>query len=224
MPDQSESARVFYDRISGAYDALSDASEHTYRERGLELLAVKAGETVLEIGFGTGHSLVALAQSVGDTRRVVGIDVSEGMRKVAHERLEKQGLEERVDLRVQPAPPLPGDDGAYDAVFLSFTFELFEPDVRKALLGEIRRVLAPGGRLGVVSMASVPEGERESVLERTYRWMHQHFPHIVDCQPIPAEQILDAADFELTEVERKDMFTMPVAMIVATPRRSPRTS
>lgn len=218
MPDQSDSARVFYDRISGAYDALSDASEHTYRERGLELLAVREGETVLEIGYGTGHSLAALAQSVGASGRVVGVDVSEGMRDVALKRLAGKELADRVDLRVQPAPPLPGEDGAFDAVSLSFTFELFEPDVREALLAEIRRVLTSGGRLGVVSMAAVPSGERESVLEKTYRWMHQHFPHIVDCQPIPLEEILEKADFELVEVERKDMFTMPVAMTVATPR------
>lgn len=218
MPDQSDSARVFYDRISGAYDALSDASEHTYRERGLELLAVKPGETVLEVGFGTGHALVALAQSVGARGMVLGVDVSQGMRDVALRRVEGEGLADRVGLFVQPVPPIPADDASIDAVFLSFTFELFEPDVREALLREIRRVLAPGGRLGVVSMATVPEGERESVLERTYRWMHQHFPHIVDCQPIALEQILDAADFELTRAERKDMFTMPVAMIVAKPR------
>ena len=218
MPDQSDSARVFYDRISGAYDALSDASEHTYRERGLELLAVQEGESVLEIGYGTGHSLAALAQSVGASGRVVGVDVSEGMRDVALRRLQGKELADGVDLRVQPAPPLPGGDDSFDAVSLSFTFELFEPDVREALLGEIRRVLAPGGRLGVVSMATVPEGERESVLEKTYRWMHQHFPHIVDCQPIALEEILEQAGFDLLRAERKDMFTMPVAMAVAAPR------
>ena len=57
--------RSFYDRLSRYYDALSDASEHSFRERGLALLDLKSGESVLEIGFGTGHALVDMKRAVG---------------------------------------------------------------------------------------------------------------------------------------------------------------
>ncbi len=46
-------------------------------------------------------------------------------------------------------------------------------------------------------------------------WMHKHFPHIVDCQPIPLERLVEQAGFEITEQERIELFTMPVAIVVA---------
>ena len=98
---------------------------------------------------------------------------------------------------------------------MSFTLELFPLDSIPEVLAECRRVLKPGGRLGVVSMATVADGERESLLEKTYVWMHHHFPHIVDCQPIPAERMIQDAGFQLVQQQRIDLFTMPVAVVVA---------
>ena len=60
----SQNNSQFYDRISHAYDALSDASEHEAREAGERALAVQPGEQVLEIGYGTGHALADLARAV----------------------------------------------------------------------------------------------------------------------------------------------------------------
>ena len=90
-------------------------------------------------------------------------------------------------------------------------------DTIPALLTECRRVLKPTGRLGVTSMATVESGDKKSVLEKTYIWMHTHFPHIVDCQPIPLEDLVQKAGFKLLQQERIDLFTMPVAIVVAQP-------
>ena len=214
-----ESTKRFYDRISGAYDVLSDASEHRLRERGLEVLAVGEGESVLEIGFGTGHTIVELARSAGSTGRVEGVDLSEGMKRQTRLRLERElpvGVD-RVGLRVERVPPLPWADATFHAVTLSFTLELFPDDEMRELLAEIRRVLRPEGRLGVVSMAVPGPGERESLVERTYVWMHRHFPHIVDCRPIEAEQVVEEAGFEVVATERDTIWTMPVAILVGRP-------
>ena len=205
----------FYNRISQAYDLLADPGEHRARELGLQQLEVQPGESVLEIGYGTGHSLVALAKSVGESGRVVGVDISSGMRDVSRERLVSAGLDQRVDLRVESVPPLSLPDDSMDVVAMSFTLELFPLDSIPEVLAECRRVLKPEGRLGVVSMATVADGERESLLEKTYIWMHQHFPHIVDCQPIPAERMIQDAGFQLVQQQRIDLFTMPVAIVVA---------
>ena len=209
--------KQFYDRISHAYDMIADGGEHKARERGLELLNVQPGESVLEIGYGTGHSLLALAQAVGESGKVAGIDISSGMRDVSQERIAETGLQERVDLRVGAVPPMPFDDQSFDAINMSFTLELFPLDTIPLVLDECRRLLKPGGRVGIVSMATVEEADQESVLERTYIWMHTHFPHIVDCQPISLEKYLEQADFRLAEHERVDLFTMPVAIVVAQP-------
>jgi ubiquinone/menaquinone biosynthesis C-methylase UbiE len=206
--------KSFYDRIAKAYDLLSDSSEHTYRERGLTLLTVRPGERALEIGFGTGHSLVWLAQAVGPTGKVSGVDISDGMCEVATRRAAEAGVADRIDLHVAPAPPLNWPDGTFDLVNLSFTLELFPLDVIPKVLAEIRRVLKPGGRMGTVSMAKVAPGEKTSTLEWTYQWSHRNFPHIVDCQPIDAEGLIRAAGFKILASERLLMWTMPVAAVV----------
>jgi hypothetical protein len=89
-------------------------------------------------------------------------------------------------------------------------------DVIPTVLAECKRVLKSGGRLAVASMATVADGDEESVLEHTYIWMHTHFPHIVDCQPIPLENLVADAGFMIVKQERIDLFTMPVAIVVAT--------
>lgn len=63
-------------------------AEKKPREFGLHKLRTSKGEKALEIGFGTGRDLLALARSVGSSGRVYGIDLSQGMLDVARERLE----------------------------------------------------------------------------------------------------------------------------------------
>jgi len=205
----------FYDRISSAYDALADSNEHKAREAGLAALAIQPGETVLEIGFGTGHSLIQLAEANGPDGKVIGVDISEGMKKVAGDRVAEAGLQDRIELHVSAVPPIPLEDDSVDAVSMSMTLELFPLEVIPQVLTEVKRVLKPGGRLGVVCMATVKEGDQASSLEKTYIWMHHHFPHIVDCQPIPAEELIEQSGLKITHQERLEIWTMPVAAVVA---------
>ncbi len=206
----------FYDRISHVYDLIADGGEHEARERGLSVLNVKSGESVLEVGYGTGHSIVALSNAVGVHGRVTGIDISPGMQKVAQKRVTEADLQAHVELLVGDVPPISVDDNSQDVVTTSFTLELFPLETIPTVLQEIRRVLKLSGRFGLVSMATVTVSEPESVMEKTYKWMHTHFPHIVDCQPINAEQLVKDAGFKIVHSERYDLFTMPVAILVAT--------
>lgn len=217
MSDKTpETNQSFYDRISHAYDLISDAGEHKARERGEQALNVQPGEKVLELGFGTGNSVIDLIEAAGESGHVWGIDVSPGMLKVASKKIASKGFEDRVDLCVGDARKLPYGDDQFDAVFTSFTLELFPLDDIPAVLSEVARVLKPGGRLGVVSMATVKEGERASELEKTYIWMHQHFPHIVDCQPIDVVRLVSEAGLKIEDEIEMAIWTMPVRSVVAT--------
>jgi len=214
--DRAESLRAtqrFYDRLSRAYDLLADAGEHTVRDRALALLAAAPGERVLELGFGTGHGLEALARAVGEDGAVVGIDLSSGMHEVARKRLERAGLATRVALRREAVPPIQYPDGSFDAMFMSFTLELFPAGTIPTLLAEIRRVLRAGGRLGIAAMNA--SGQQERPLERVLRFMHRHFPHIVDCQPIDVAGLLHAAGFTQIELHGLSIWSLPVAAAVA---------
>jgi len=88
---------------------------------GLRCSPCRLVKTVLEIGYGTGHSIVTLAQAVGDAGHVTGIDISPGMPQVAQKRIEENRLADRVELLVGETPPLPMDDASFDVVTLSFT-------------------------------------------------------------------------------------------------------
>ena len=57
-------------------------------------------------------------------------------------------------------------------------------------------------------------GEHPSLLENTYVWMHRHFPHIVDCQPIDAARLLEEAGFEIVERVDLQIWSMPVAAVL----------
>lgn len=212
---QARTNKDFYDHISSMYDALADSSEHAARELGEKMLNLQPGEQVIEIGFGTGNSLLHLAKAVQPNGKVVGLDVSEGMQRVAQQKVEAAGVAESVELQVGNAVALDQPDDSFDAGYLSFTLELFSEEDTPAVLSELKRVLRPGGRLAVVSMATVLEGESESVLEKTYKWMHRHFPHIVDCRPIDPAMLLQEAGLEIMEQKRMDIWTMPVAAVLA---------
>lgn len=215
MSTPTNPAKQFYDRISHVYDAIADGGEHQAREEGLKQLNVQPGETVLEIGYGTGNTVLELAKAVGPDGQILGIDISKGMQDVASKKVKEAGYRDIVSLLIGAVPPLPFDDDSFDVVTMSFTLELFPLETIPTVLSEIRRVLKPGGRLGVVSMATVADGDKASTLEKTYVWMHTHFPHIVDCQPIALEDFVKKAGFQLDKQERIDLFTMPVAIVVA---------
>lgn len=214
--EHHEANRAFYDRISASYDWLADANERSARQAGLALLDLKPAESVLEVGFGTGNEILDMANLVGPQGKVAGIDISSGMLAVAQGKVDQAAPATSIDLRVADARALPFDAGTFDAAYASFTLELFPEEDLPTVLAEIRRVLKKGGRLAAVSMAEVKDGESPSFLERTYVWMHRHFPHIVDCRPIDLPTLLDAAGFQVRKVTDMKIWTMPVAAVLAT--------
>lgn len=188
--------KALYDKISKVYDLLSEHTEEAVRETGLRMLAPRLGETVLEIGFGTGHALVWLARALGPQGKVYGIDLSDGMMTVAEDLVRSSGVAGQVVLRAGDATALPYAAESMDAVFMSFTLELFDTPEIPQVLAQCMRVLKPGGRIVVVGMSK--EGKHGLVYE-AYIWTHRHFPNFVDCRPILVSQAIAAAGFTVAE-------------------------
>jgi len=217
VPRTKEEAKRFYDWLSRFYDFITAVFERKYAEMALERLSVKEGEAVLEIGFGSGHCLRQIAQSVGNSGKAYGIDISTGMLEVTKRKLERAQLTDRAELYCGDATSLPYGDNTFDAVFMSFTLELFDtPEIAK-VLKEVKRVLKPGGKLAVASMS---KEDGESTLLRLYEWVHKKWPKYVDCRPIYVEQSLKDAGYDIESEEKVRLFGLPGAIVIAANAKS----
>lgn len=212
-----EEARVLYDRLSRWYDFIAEPAEKKLREQGLRQLDAGEGDTVLEIGCGTGWGLVALAQAVGQGGRVHGIDLSPGMIRIARSRVQKAARSGRVTLYLGDALNLPFERGSFDGVFMSFTLELFDtPDI-PLVLQECRRVLRNGGRLGVVSLSR----KEANPAVRLYEWAHARFPRCLDCRPIFVQTALQDAGLQILHAEMASVWSLPVEIVTAVEKTLP---
>ncbi len=210
--NSKESTKAYYDKIARVYDLMAEQAEEPMREAGLKKLAAAPGETMLEIGFGTGHCLVELAKAVGPEGKVYGIDLSEKMKELAAELLQKEGLADRAQLRCGDATQLPFDAQSCDGVFMSFTLELFDTPEIPQVLAQCWRVLKPGGRIVVVAVSKDgPHG----VVFNIYEWSHKHFPNLVDCRAIYVQRALEAAGFQTQDASVESMW-VPVEIVLAT--------
>lgn len=205
-----ERAKANYDRLSRWYDLVAGSSEKKYRDLGLHKLNAGVGERILEIGFGTGHCIVALATAVGPTGTVHGLDLSEGMLSIAQDRVNQTGLAGRVELQTGDAVQLPFAANSFDGVFMSFTLELFDTPEIPLVLQQCRTVLRAGGRITVVSLVKKP-----GTAVRVYEWCHEKWSTAVDCRPIYAQEALTAAGFTICDVSSLSMWGLPVEIILA---------
>ncbi|MFW6692222.1 class I SAM-dependent methyltransferase [Streptomyces sp. MAR4 CNX-425] len=69
-----------------------------YKHLALEQLALRSGDTVVDVGCGTGHNLPLLARAVGPAGRVIGVDLTDAMLEQAEKRVGEAGLGGQVSL------------------------------------------------------------------------------------------------------------------------------
>lgn len=207
-----EKAKETYDKIGKWYDFIFGWTEKKCKRIGLKKLNVGEGDIALEIGFGTGHCIIALAESVGDSGTVYGIDISERMFQITKNRVEKANLSGRVVLKRSDALNLPFDDDCFDEVFMSFTLELFDTPEIPMLIQECKRVLKNRGKLCIVSLSK--EGNHEN-MQSLYEWLHMRFPNYFDCRPIYVKKSIEYARVNILSQEIAYILGMPVEIVLA---------
>lgn len=116
-------------------------------ERMLERLRIAPGMRVLDVAAGDGDQALMAAERVGPTGFVLATDIAPDLVAFAERTARERGLTQ-LQARVMDAEHLELDDEAFDVVISRFGL-FFLPDLPRAL-SEIRRVLAPGGRVGAI--------------------------------------------------------------------------
>ncbi|HEV2301542.1 MAG TPA: class I SAM-dependent methyltransferase [Stellaceae bacterium] len=116
--------------------------------------AAVAGESVLEVGCGTGATLFALAAAVGPRGRVVGVDISEPMLSFARRRMAESGLA-NVSLVLADAQTYGFEPASFDLVVSRFGVMFFPEPV--AAFANLCRAARPGGRLAFACWAPMAE-------------------------------------------------------------------
>jgi arsenite methyltransferase len=125
--------------------------------------ALRPGETVLDIGCGSGMDLLLAARHVGPTGRAIGVDMTASMIDSARASIREAGLQ-HVEIREGDAESLPVDESSVDAVISNGVLNL-TTDKHRAF-AEIMRVLKPGGRLLLADIAvenELSEGIRNNI-------------------------------------------------------------
>lgn len=130
-----------------------------------DLLSQADGE-ILEIGFGTGLNLSYYPKQV---RKITVVDPSIGMHRKAEKRIAQSGID--VDHRLISGERLTFDDGTFDCVVSTFTLCSIE-DVSRAV-GEVYRVLRPGGRFLFLEHGLSPDPKVQKWQHRL-NWLQRH--------------------------------------------------
>ncbi len=144
-----------FDNIAPTYDQMNHLMsmhiDKVWRRRAVKQLRPFAPQEVLDIATGTGDFALLIARML-HPKRIVGIDLSEGMMEIARRKVAARGLGEVITFAKGDCTALEVADATYDAATIAFGIRNFE-EIDKAL-GELHRVLRPGGHLVILELST----------------------------------------------------------------------
>jgi ubiquinone/menaquinone biosynthesis C-methylase UbiE len=128
----------------------------------VDLAQPQRGDRVLDVACGTGIVLRTVADRVGPTGALVGVDLNPGMLKVARTVWSRGSHSAPVEWQEATADQLPFPNAWFDVTYCQLGLQFFAD--RSAALREMHRVLAPGGRLAVMVWRSIDQSPGFAVL------------------------------------------------------------
>ncbi|GAA4239297.1 bifunctional demethylmenaquinone methyltransferase/2-methoxy-6-polyprenyl-1,4-benzoquinol methylase UbiE [Postechiella marina] len=153
---KKEQVTQMFDTISGDYDGLnrviSFGIDIKWRKKVVKIVKEKQPESILDIATGTGDLAINLAET--NASKIVGLDISSGMLEIGKEKINRKGLNSKIEMVLGDSENMPFNDNTFDAITVSFGIRNFE--TLENGLKEILRVLKPGGSF-VILETSMPD-------------------------------------------------------------------
>jgi len=142
-----------FDNIAHSYDflnhSLSFGVDRIWRRAAINSLKPYNPQEILDVATGTGDFAILTAKKL-KPKKLIGIDISQGMIDVGLRKVTKEGLDKTITLRTDDCMRLSFPDNSFDAVTVAYGVRNFEN--LDCGLREMHRVLRPGGRLVIIEL------------------------------------------------------------------------
>ncbi len=150
---KKEQIALMFDNISGKYDFLNHflslGIDIQWRKKVLKIVAKAKPELILDIATGTGDLAILLSKV--NPKKIIGLDLSNGMLEVARKKVAEKKLNHLIEMIQGDSEDLPFEDNYFDVITVSFGVRNFE-NIEKGL-SEIYRALKPTGTLVVLEFS-----------------------------------------------------------------------
>lgn len=150
---KKEQVATMFNNIAPKYDflnqLLSMGIHKGWRRKAVNLLKEVNPKTILDIATGTGDFAIEAMKLNPD--KVVGVDISEGMLKIGVEKINKLGLQNKIELKLGDSENLPFADNTFDAITVGFGVRNFE-NLEKGI-NDIYRVLNKNGMVAILEFS-----------------------------------------------------------------------
>lgn len=145
---------AMFDKIAFRYDFLnrflSVGIDVSWRKKAIQQLQAVRPKYILDAATGTGDVAI-LAEKMLHPVKITGIDISEGMLDIGRKKIEKLGLQGKIELLAGDSETMVFADNSFDAITVAFGVRNFQ-NLEKGLT-EMLRVLRPGGKLAVLEFS-----------------------------------------------------------------------
>ena len=188
-----------FDWLTPLYDPILRwmMREQAIKRRLIQEAGIQPGQSVLDLGCGTGTLAIMVKQSI-PAATVTGLDGDPNVLEIARTKAVRAGVNLTLDLGM--AYQLPYQDRSFDRVLSSLVFHHLATDDKRKTMGEVYRILRPGGEFYLLDLGR-PHRMYGYVISIWDRWLERAGDNVRGLLPV----MMREAGFEL--VEESDYFT-----------------